>query len=265
MNKSSKPVSAPSLQVSFLIPAHRCPELLERNIPTLVQFVQKHFPRQAEIVIVPNPCPEDSPTLAAAEVSARRHSIVRVCRTASQAGKGLALKEGLALCRGRWIFTTDVDLPYHLSFFLEAARFLRKGAEFVSANRRLPQSQFRMVTRLLRTAYVRYLLGWWLMIAIRCFLPVGTTDTQAGAKAMTRVFAEKAFQGVTCPGFLFDIEVFLMAHSLRSRRAEIPVQLRLEDRTTTVRFLQQLPITAGWALRIIWRQWRGQYQAGGLT
>jgi dolichyl-phosphate beta-glucosyltransferase len=265
MKKRSKSKPVSSLLVSFLIPAHRCPELLERNVPVIVQFVREYFPHQAEIVVIPNPCPGDSATLSAAESLARRHRGVKVCRTAAIAGKGLALKEGLALCRGRWIFMTDVDLPYQLSFFLDAARMLRKGAELVSANRRLPQSQFRMATRLLRGAYARYLLGWLLMLVVRCFLPVGTTDTQAGAKAMTRAFAEKAFERLTCPGFLYDLEIFLMAHSLRIRRGELPVQLRLEDRTSTVKFFQQLPITAGWGLRIAWRQWHGGYNAGGLA
>src|SRR3972149_9401676 len=91
------PKSGP--RVSVLVPAHRCPELLEENVPKLLSFLSAELGRSCEVILIPNPVLEDEPTLAAARKLARSHPQVRVCVTALRRGKGLALKEGFGMAR----------------------------------------------------------------------------------------------------------------------------------------------------------------------
>jgi len=104
---------------------------------------------------------------------------------------------------------------------------LNQGFDLVTANRRAPDSRFDIPTALLPLAYSRHRLGLLFNRFVRFFLPLHTTDTQAGIKAMSRRLAETAFTKQRCPGFFFDLELFLSARGQNWAHAEIPITLRL--------------------------------------
>ncbi|HVZ79740.1 MAG TPA: glycosyltransferase [bacterium] len=250
-----------SLDVSFLVPAHGCPEQLEGNVPRIRRFLSDHFPKSFEIILVPNPVPGDGATLRAAETLARRFPEVRVCRNAGSAGKGLALKEGFALSRGRWIFTTDADLPFDLDFFLQASRLLRLGFHLVTGNRRLPASRFRVPTRVLHMVYQRVLMGLLFNAFVRLLFPIHTSDTQAGIKAMTRGTAVEVFRRQVCPRYSYDIEMFLTAQGTGRRIAELPVVLSLPSEKSTIRIFRSAAVALYWISRIWFLHGRGHYSS----
>lgn len=251
--------SKPAPLVSILVPAHQSAELLERNVPRLVSFFSRHYRHRYEVILIPNPVLEDEKTLRAAQGLARRYPRVRVCVTAVRPGKGLALKEGFGMARGRWIFTTDADLPFDLSFFLEAERMLRLGFHLVTGNRRLPYSRFRVPTRVLHMVYQRALMGMFFNLAVRLLFPIRTTDTQAGIKAMTWETAREIFRRQVCPRYSYDIEMFLTARGTGRRIAELPVVLNLPDEKSTVRILRSAVFASYWISRIFLNHLQGHY------
>ena len=254
--------SAPKLCVSFLIPARHCDGILERTVLSVWDYLRSQFPNDFEIIIIPNdPQSEDDPTYEVAEALARRFPEVKVVSHKVPRGKGVALRTGFAQSLGRSIFFMDADLPYGMTFFSAAAGLLADGVDFVSGNRRLPQSRFDIPVPILHLAYRRHRAGVLFNRVVRWLFPITATDTQAGIKAMSRRMAEVAFSRQICPGFFFDIEFFLCCAGFRFRNAEIPVTLFLNSEKSNVQLFRESLLAAIWLAKIFWKFKRGGYAA----
>lgn len=249
-----------ALPVSFLIPAYRSSEVLEHSVMSIRDYLKSQFHDEFEIIIIPNgPRVEESDTYKIAAELARQFPEVKVVTHNGQQGKGFSLRAGFDQSHGEYVFFTDADLPYDLSFFSEAAELLADGVDFVSGNRRLPQSHFTVPVYLLHLVYRRHCVGLLFNRVVRMLFPIKTSDTQAGIKAMSRRMAEAAFSRQTCPGFLFDIEFFLCCASSPFRSAEIPVRFFLRSEKSTVQLFREFVSAGIWLARIFWRYKQGRY------
>ncbi len=252
---------APSLAVSLIIPAKNSHHTLSKTVQEANEFLKTRYIDSFEIILVPNPAPnepQDESTRVAYELE-KKYPHVRVCPHEFPRGKGAALRTGFQSARGQWIFFTDADLPYDLGFFDNAARKLQQGYHLVHGNRRLENSQFSIPVRLLKIAYSRHRLGLGFNRCVRAWLPISTTDTQAGIKALSRTLALEFFSRQACPGFLFDLEIFLTAHGLGLPTTELPVTLYLNSEKSTVRILRECLLVANWLTRIKLRQIQSKY------
>ncbi|MEO5969374.1 MAG: methyltransferase domain-containing protein [Bdellovibrionia bacterium] len=250
-----------SLDVSLIIPARNSTHSLEQTVREADAFLSTRFLNSYEIILVPNPSPGDTSDLSiqtALELSTR-FPAVRVHTHTSPPGKGAAIRTGFSFSRGKWIFLTDADLPYDLNFFETAALKLEEGYGLVTGNRRLPNSHFWVPVSLLPLSYGRHRLGMSFNRLARLLLPITTTDTQAGIKALSRPLALEAFTRQSCPGFLYDLEIFLTAHGGGFRQTDIPVTLFLNSEKSTVRVLRECLLVAHWLIRIKWRNKMGAY------
>ncbi len=249
------------LEVSFLIPAHRAESQLQDTVEKVHHYLQSNYPGSFEIILVPNGNKQGQDlTLEAAEKLSQRFSEVKTCKTALRlGGKGIALKNGFFASRGKRIFFSDADLPYDLSFFDEAKILMDQGYEFITGNRRLPNSRFTLPVSVLPLAYKRHRLGLKFNSLTRMLFPIQSRDTQAGIKAMSRAFAEKAFQRMICDGFLFDVEFFLVAKEFETKRAELPIHLYLNHEKTTVRIFHETLSIGPMLGRILKNYYQGHY------
>jgi hypothetical protein len=78
---------------------------------------------------------------------------------------------------------------------------------------------------------------------------------------MSRVRAREAFSRLECPGFFFDIEIFLTAAASGRRQIELPVTLFLNTEKSTVRIFREGILAAYWLTRITLRQFAGGFKA----
>lgn len=269
--KSLRPLSAlpqpsePLLLASLLIPARHAAHSLEKTVTEARTALERYFGPtcQYEIILIPNPRPGDATDLTvqvAEQLAARYPGIVCSVPHSLPQGKGAALRTGFLASRGRWIFFTDADLPYDLEFLGRARQLLEDGSDLVTGNRRLASSQFDIPVGLLPIAYGRHRLGLGFNRVVRLLYPIiRTTDTQAGIKAMSRRLAENAFGRQSCPGFFFDIEIFLTALGHSYRIAEIPVTLFLNSEKSTVRLFREAILATFWLVRLAIRNLRGAY------
>lgn len=224
-------------------------------------YLSDRFKGSFEIILIPNPVPGDTKdhTQKVAEKLARLFTQVRVAPHRLPLGKGAALKTGFLASRGDWIFFTDADLPYDLDFFSLAAQKFDQGFDLVTGNRRLPTSYFDVPVKLLRLAYSRHRLGRGFNRVVRFLFPIPTTDTQAGIKALSRRLATQVFQDQICPGFFFDLEIFLSTLGHGYFHTELPVTLHLRSEKSTVRILRECLSAAYWLFQIWIRYRLGHY------
>ena len=252
------------IAVSLLIPARSAAQNLEHTVSEAHRFLSGSFPDQFEIILIPNPAQPvggfSDRSLEVAQEIAKRFSSVRVTPHFTPRGKGAALRTGFLASRGRAIFFTDADLPYDLDFFTQAHAKLEQGYGLVTGNRRLAESHFQIPVELLRLAYKRHRLGLWFNRVVRLlFSSIETTDTQAGIKALRRDLAAHAFSRLSCPGFFFDIELFLITYRQGFAQTELPVRLFLNTEKSTVRVLRESGLAIYWLLRIGWQNLTGFY------
>src|SRR3954467_14256401 len=86
----------PCLEVSLIIPARKSAHSLEQAVSEADAFMSTRFPNSYEIILVPNPGPEDSSDLStqtASELSTR-FKAVRVHIHTLPPGKGAAIRTG---------------------------------------------------------------------------------------------------------------------------------------------------------------------------
>ena len=252
---------SPEVKVSLIIPARNSDHSLSKTVIEAHAFLKQRYDQNFEIILVPNPAHNDTHdrSIAIAEELTRHLKCVRSYTHRSPSGKGAAIRTGLQFCRGEWILFTDSDLPYDLDFFDTAVSSLEKGFDFITGNRRLPNSSFVIPVRLLPLAYGRHRLGMLFNRAVRLLLPIQSTDTQAGIKALSRRLAQKVFQKQACPGFLFDLEIFLITRGHGFHHTEFPVTLHLNSEKSTVRVLRECTQVVIWLTRITWRNFMNAY------
>ena len=249
-------------EFTLIIPVRRPPERFREHVRDIRRFFTEEDLLPVEIILVPNSAAadgDDSALVWCTQLSAEIEG-VRAVVHAGPCGKGAALQTGVRAARGRYVLTTDADLPYSLSFFTEAAHLLRSGVALVVGNRRRKESWFEVPVPLLPYVYSRHRLSLLFNRAVRLLLPIPFTDTQAGIKAMSRELAQVAFSRNICPGFFFDLELFLAAHGLGLAMADLPVHFTQHDEATTVRFLRSSISALYWLMRIKIRHLLGYYR-----
>jgi glycosyltransferase involved in cell wall biosynthesis len=246
---------------SVVIPVRRPPKQFRSHIVRLHAYLSLDELSPFEIILVPNRDPaetDDEAERLCAELASQCPEVRSVVHQGAP-GKGAALRTGIKTARGRFVGFTDADLPYAPEFFAHAIRLLQQGFALVAGNRRSPESWFEIPLPLLRVTYGRHRLSLMFNRIVRWLLPIRVIDTQAGIKAMTREFAQGAFGTDLCPGFFFDLELFLLADAQGLAVADLPVHFTQHEEATTVRLLQQSLNGLYWLARIKSRHVLGYY------
>ncbi|RYZ84661.1 MAG: glycosyltransferase [Proteobacteria bacterium] len=230
---------------------------------TKVSEYLKQTPDQTfELILVPN-LPALDPDIGRSLLA--EYPELQITDLPAQIGKGSAVKHGVQSARGDFVLMLDCDVPFDLDFMKAAREKLESGADFVTGNRRLYESHFLIPAELMKIAYRRHRLGMLYNLLVRLTFGVKTLDTQAGIKAMTQKFAREAFSTMTCPGFHFDIELFLVQMRRGYRWAEIPVTLRLDREKSTVRVIREGFSFFYWYLKILFQDKQSFYSSRVTT
>ncbi len=165
---------------------------------------------------------------------------VRVLPAPSNAGKGSAVRRGVAAAQGRMVLFADADCSTPAAELDLLRRELTLGADVAIGSRAAAGADVsnrsvlrRMLTRGLNTI-------------VRLGLAIPLEDTQCGFKMFTAEAAGRLFQAQTVDGFSFDLEILYLARRLDMRIAEVPVRWydapgsKVNARKEVVRFLKSI-------------------------
>ena len=178
--------------------------------------------------------------------------------------RGLALLDAFSKSRGRIIMTLHPEQPCDPGFFMRAYDEIANGADLVRANRRMNESRFRIPVSVLPKVYARHRYGLAFNRLVRTFLPIETRDTSAGNLVMKRETATVAFALQSEPGFLFDLEIALIATDRRFVQRDLPERLLLYEEKTVARIGSEIRTIFFGLPKLWWRHLRGYYRAHSL-
>ncbi|MGH9091516.1 MAG: dolichyl-phosphate beta-glucosyltransferase [Acidimicrobiales bacterium] len=144
---------------------------------------------------------------------------LRVHSLPANAGKGAAIRAGVALARGDHVAFMDADMAIDPRQVPRMTAALA-GADLAIGSRSLPGSAAEGDT------VGRTVMGWIFNRAVNAVTRVHLGDTQCGFKAFRTPVARLLFHSTVVDRFAFDVEILVLARRYGLRVAEEPVRWR---------------------------------------
>lgn len=209
--------------LSIIIPAYNesSPDRLPKSLEEITAFVATQD-YGIEVLIINNNSTDD--TLQIAEQAASQYPYIRVA-TEMRQGKGAAVKTGMLMATGEYLFICDADLSMPIG---EVVKFIPPqlanfdvaiGSRELPGSKRIDEPEFRHVIGRLFNLMVR-------ILAIH-----GLQDTQCGFKCFHRDAAQQLFPRQTIDGWAFDVEILFMAQRWGYKIEEVPITWIYKDRS----------------------------------
>ena len=247
--------------LSIIIPAKSSGGFILNTVDVLLGYLQLHWHGRFEVVVSVNGCVEqvlETKSLLAAKYGDDSRLVIH--QHLAPAGKGAALQSAFLQTKYDLISFIDADLPFDLAFLGLAEKAVSDGADLVVGNRRLAQSRVHLPTKLLSSFFKRHVFGLLYNTAVRGLFGISQTDTQCGIKLMTRSFATEFFCHLTCHGFSYDVELFLLAKGHGKKVTSLPVTLMHEHGQSTLRLGGELIRTVKSFTQLKHKANRAEYQ-----
>jgi dolichyl-phosphate beta-glucosyltransferase len=242
--------------LSVVVPAFREAGRLPATLARLPGDLEAAGHPPVEVVVVDDG--SDDATSDAVRAAAARDPRVRLLRHETNRGKGRAVRTGVLEARGDWVLVTDADLstpPADVRRLLAAAR--RARASVAIGSRRVRGSRI-----LVRQGTLRETLGHGFALLRRLLVLPRFRDTQCGFKLFRRDAARALFSAAREDGFVYDVEVLLLATRRRMRVVEVPVRWADDPRSRLAPGPAALQMLRG-LLRLAWARAGGGPAAPG--
>lgn len=199
-------------EVSVVMPAFNSARYIDTNVGRVLEFFAANG-IDGEVIVVDDGSTDETAT------SIRQHDAVRVVRIA-HAGKGAALRAGMAVATGEIRAFTDGDLPYGMEALPLALSYIRERRyHAVIGDRTLPGSAYES------TGPLRTIVSELASFAFRTLVTGGIYDTQCGFKVFRGDVAAEVFRLSRIPGFAIDVELLYLLLKYRLDLKRIPVRL----------------------------------------
>ncbi len=206
--------------ISLVIPAHNEENKIGFDVKAAADFFHENF-SHGEIIVVDDGSRDR--TAAAAENAARPQTIdVRVIRLDRNRGKGAAVKTGVLQAEGKIIICADSGtcVPYPGAF--PVIRRIQAGELDIGIASRRHRDTVILRNRPLKRRILSRLFLWTARLITG--LPGWISDSQCGFKVYRGDTARRLFQECRTEGYLFEIEILLLAAQKGLRAEEFPVQ-----------------------------------------
>ncbi len=248
----------PKIDLSIVIPVYNECTKVEKDIQQASKFLTASG-LTGEIIVV-----DDGSTDQSSDVASRTpvpESVTcHVITLTTNSGKGHAVKTGILASKGGCILFADSGccIPFaQAKIGLDLMH--DKGCVLAVGSRRHPRSIIHRDQSARRRIYsraFRIVLNL-LFPSLRCL-----HDTQCGFKVFEGNVARQLFETATVEGFLFDIDIILLAQSLGHTVCEFPIEWtcdpdsRLSANRHSAEILREM--------RELWRKYRKRLKGSGV-
>lgn len=205
------------MDLSIVIPAFNEEKRILVALEKTREFLQR---RSWSYELLPVDDGSDDGTVACIEEYARDHAQVRLVQNGRNRGKGYSIRHGIEEAKGRFIGFMDGDYKTDISGLDDVMPLLEKGWDGVIGDRTLGGSEFVIERKRYRQwgsdvfrTLLRSLMGLG-----------GFGDTQCGFKFFQAEVVRDLFARQKVDGFMFDVEILMLANRLGYRIEKIPVK-----------------------------------------
>lgn len=212
------------MYLSWIIPAHNEENRIEKTLKEVESYLRvKNFPDGYEILVVNN-----ASTDATSPLVERLKAIIPNLKIydLEVEGKGIAVKHGMLVAKGRIRIFSDADNSTAPESFDKMIPLFEKGHDVVISSR--DSKDAPGAARDIKEPWYREFLGSLGNMIIQIFGVWGIWDTQNGFKAFTGKAAREIFSRTLMGDFSFDIEALALAKKLGFGVAIIPVRWKFE-------------------------------------
>ncbi len=210
-----KPDPLPDVpHLSIVVPVYDEAARIVTGIETLMEYVDAHS-IDTEVIVVDDGSTDATPTLLAGLET--RFPVVRGLTLAHNAGKGAAVRAGMAEARGRYRLFADVDQSTPIAEWERLRDALEAGHDVAIASREITGA------KRVRDRWHRRQMGNVFRLLRDIFVVEGFIDSQCGFKLFTADAAETIFSRAHLDRFCFDVELLAIAAHHKLRVIEVPV------------------------------------------
>ena len=207
------------MDLSLIIPAYNEAERLGSTLSSAIAFLDSRS-WSYEIIVVDDGSTDGMEALV--DDFARRFLQVRALHNESNRGKGFSIRVGVSQGSGEVVGFIDADDKTDLAALDGAMAHLRQGCDGIIGDRTLANSDIAIPRRRYRQWGSN--LFRWLM---RRSVGLGAfPDTQCGFKFFRAEVARDLFQRQQIDGYMFDVEILLLAARSGYEIKRLPVRWR---------------------------------------
>jgi dolichyl-phosphate beta-glucosyltransferase len=205
--------------LTLVIPARNEEKRLPDSLQKIGDFLRRQ-PYQSEVLVVENGSTDDTSGVVqrfGTLLSPEDPFTIELLHSAP--GKGAAVKTGMLVGKGDFLFICDADLSMPIE---EVEKFLPPNIDPQRFDVAIASREIAGAIRYDEPAY-RHLMGRVFNFIVRKLIVPGIEDTQCGFKCFTHNAAQEIFPHQTINGWGFDPEVLYIARVRGLCLVEVPI------------------------------------------
>lgn len=240
-----------AVYLSLIIPAFNEESRITESLDHILSFLQSE-PYSSEIIVVDDGSKDR--TIEAVKDRLGQQTNVRIHQQPRNLGKGGAVKQGMLLGNGKYLFFSDVDLSVSVETLPIFLTHLENNCDVAIGTRRLPGARIEV-----HQPFYRALLGKIYTRLSNWILGLRASDFTCGFKGFRKEAAKDIFSRQRLNNWSFDAEILYLARLKHYRVQEIPVTWR-NDRATKVKLWRDMLTSFLGLLQIRFYNYQGRYR-----